>query len=145
MGYAPEAQAYTRLIGEVHNNIGKIINDGSGQYAREWMDVTRSGPSTPRRLAAEVGQLDVWDTQSWAAHADVRFGVNWLSTPAPEVHPEHENIRVEPHRTPLDEPLLVAAAQELRDVAAVLAITRDGRIGSLDQLDERISAEADHA
>jgi hypothetical protein len=69
-GYEPEAQALKRRLSEIHMRAEAIVTDPSGQHARSWLD--GRGPSTPRRLANQFGNLDVWDTYSASGHADAR-------------------------------------------------------------------------
>lgn len=120
VGYEPEALGLKRLLTEIHARVKTIIEDSSGQHAREWLE--GRPPSTPRKLVAKHGDSEVWKLYSESAHADAAAVKSWLLQRgadrewgiigSPERRPEFANL------------VIVELAYEVRDIAVALATIR---------------------
>jgi hypothetical protein len=136
-GYEPEAQGLKRRLSEIHVRAQAVTDDASGQHARDWLE--GKGPSTPRKLAAKWGSLDVWEMYSTSEHADVRGLHWWLMVPMSGRKEGQHGLLVQPHRRPsFSNALLTEIAMECRDIANALATSRGGRLNGIGELDKLI-------
>lgn len=120
VGYEPEALGLKRLLTEVHSRMKAILEDESGQHAREWL--IGPAPSTPRRLVGKHADQEMFDLCSQSAHADAEGVKRWLL--APRGHRE-SGILGAPDRWPsFISTVMVEFAFEVRDVAVGLASIR---------------------
>jgi hypothetical protein len=55
-GYEPEAHGLKRRLSEASARLGAVINDPSGEHARQWL--AGRGPSTPQRIVGKFGSLE---------------------------------------------------------------------------------------
>jgi hypothetical protein len=69
-------------VSEAHARLSAIIEDTSGQYARQWLD--GQGPSTPRKVAGKHGNLEVFDMYSESAHATMSGLLSWVAVELPD-------------------------------------------------------------
>lgn len=129
-GYEPEAHGLKRRLSEIHARAQAVADDASGQHARQWLE--GRGPSTPRKITAKYGSLDLFDTYSASEHADARGMHWWLTVPT---EGEQRGLLVQPHRRPrFSNAILTEIAMETRDLVAVLEVVRNGRVDGLDTL-----------
>jgi hypothetical protein len=136
-GYSPEAHGLKRRLSEVHARAQAVVDDGSGQHARDWLE--NKGASTPPRIVGKYGNLDLWKLYSWGAHADAQSVQQWLTVPMPDIAGGHQGLLVVPHfDEQLSNALLVECAMECRDLAMAQAVGREGITDSI--TDETLNA-----
>src|SRR4051794_9374422 len=75
-GYEPEGHGLKRRLSEAHAHAQAVAADGSGQYARGFLE-GRGGK--PRRIMGKFGSRQLFDLYSVSEHADAR-GVRWWLT-----------------------------------------------------------------
>lgn len=130
-GYEPEAHGLKRRLTEIHTRAQAIVDDTSGQHARQWLE--GKGPSTPGKVAAKYGTVELWDTYSASTHADARGMHWWLLVPTD--NGDQKGVLVQPHRRPpFGNAILTEIAMETRDLVAVMQAVRGGRVEGLEQL-----------
>lgn len=133
-GYEPEAHGLKRRLSEVHARAQAVLDDQTGQHARDWLD--GKGPSTPPKIVGKWGARDLWETYSASTHADAKGLRWWLMMPVPDAHPDQRGLIVQPHRRPeFSNAMLTEVAMECRDLAHALAASRGGQLQGIDELD----------
>lgn len=138
-GYEPEAQGLKRRVSEVYARMGAVVDDTSGQHARQWLE--GAPPSTPRKITGKFGSLELFDLYSQSEHADARGITSWLAIPMPEIHEHHRGLIFVPHRRPeFANAMLVELAHEVRDLAQIMARSRGLSVPDLGILDAEIRA-----
>jgi hypothetical protein len=135
-GYEPETLGLKRLLTEAHSRMKAIVEDESGEHARQWL--VGPAPSTPHRLVAKHADRETFDLYSNSAHADAEGVKRWLLQPrdtnewgvigAPDRWPAFISI------------VMVEFAFEVRDIAVGLAAIRDLTPPGLPSLDSAIDA-----
>ncbi|CAA9540841.1 MAG: hypothetical protein AVDCRST_MAG91-3843 [uncultured Sphingomonadaceae bacterium] len=118
-GYWVESHGLKRRLSEAHARLQAIVDDETGQYARQWLE---GPPPGEAKAVHKYGDRDTWGLYSWGAHADARSVHSWLS----EEHPRarHALRPLPEHHDSLSNALLVELASELRDIARALAVAR---------------------
>ena len=139
-GYEPEAHGLKRRLSEIHARAQAIAADNSGQHARQWLE--GKGPSTPAKIAAKWGTVELWETYSASTHADARGMHWWLMVPTGDG--EQRGVLVQPHRRPpFGNAILTEIAMETRDLVAVMEVVRGAKLAGLEQLTTLIDAAID--
>ena len=138
-GYEPEAHGLKRRLSEIHARAQAVADDKSGAHARQWLEGV--GPSTPRKITAKYGSLDLFDTYSASEHADARGMHWWLMVPTEGTQ---RGVLVQPHRRPpFGNAILTEIAMETRDLVALMQVVRWGGVQGLDQLTDLIDQAID--
>ncbi len=113
-GYEDQAVGYQRLIDELHNRAQKLRADGSGDYARRWLQGHGLGKG------AKLAGQDFWEFLSGPVHANARAVFDWIAISGED---GATKIVVGPERRPeIANPALTFMAMEGRDIANLLAI-----------------------
>lgn len=113
-GYEPETLTYKRMLFELHSRAQRVLADGSGEYARQWLKGRAGKPAGSLREAPS----GLWETFSHSSHADYRAVENFLAVSKPDgtglvVLPER--------RADLANATLATMAGEIRDIAGLIA------------------------
>ena len=138
-GYESEAFGLKRLLTEIHSRTKAIIEDPSGQHARDWL--VGPSPGTPRKLVTKHADQEMFDMYSASAHADAQGVKDWL---VQRTGPRDSGISAAPKRRPqFATVILLECAREVRDLAVALASIRSLTPPGISHLDASIdSAEA---
>ena len=140
-GYEPEAQGLKRRVSEIHSYVSAVLDDTSGQRARQWLE---GPPFKPRKIVGKFGDLSLFDLYSEATHANADAITSWLTVPMPEVHEAHIGLIVVPHRRPeFSNAMLVELSHEVRDFANIMAKSQGRTVPRLADLDSEIIAARD--
>jgi hypothetical protein len=135
-GYEPEAHGLKRRLSEIHARTRAVLTDRSGQHARQWLEGVPS--STPRKMAAKFGSLELFDIYSASDHADPRGLHWWLVVPTED---GRQGVLVAPHRRPgFANAILTEIAMELRDLVAAIGTTTGVESPELQELTARVMA-----
>ena len=114
VGYEAEALPYKRVLMELHSRAQRVVDDHSGEYARQWL-ANRAGK--PARSLRDVPD-GLWDVLSNSSHADARAVGNFLAVS----REDGTSLVVLPERRPaLSNGTLAMMAGEIRDIAMILA------------------------
>jgi hypothetical protein len=136
IGYEPETLGLKRLLTEAHSRMKAILDDASGQYAREWL--VGPAPSTPHRVVAKHADREMFDLYSRSAHADAEGIKRWLLQPRSS---NEWGVVGAPDRWPgFINTVMVEFAFEVRDIAVGLASIRGLTPPGLAALDDAINA-----
>lgn len=128
-GYEDQAVGYQRLVDELHNRAQRLVKDGSGGYARQWLEGRGLGKG------AKLAGQDFWEFMSGPVHANARAVLDWLAISHATGSTQ---VVVGPERRPeVANPALVFMAMEGRDIANLLAI-ESGRPCDIVVLDTQI-------
>jgi hypothetical protein len=130
-GYEDQAVGYQRLIDELHNRAKKVLEDNSGEYARQWLLGRGLGKG------AKLAGRDFWDLLSGPVHANARAVFDWLAVSQPD---GTTKVVIGPERrAPVANAALTYIASESRDLAVGLALEA-GRSLQLATLDAGLKA-----
>jgi hypothetical protein len=133
-GYEDQAVGYQRLIDELHNRAKKVLEDSSGEYARQWLLGRGLGKG------AKLAGRDFWDLLSGPVHANARAIFDWLAVSEPD---GTTKVVIGPERrAPVANAALTYMASESRDLAVGLALEA-GRSLQLATLDAGLKASLD--
>jgi hypothetical protein len=135
-GYEPEALGLKRSLTEVHSRVKAIVEDSSGQHARDWL--AGPSPSTTRKLIGKHADLSLFDLYSDSTHASFDATKQWLMQSTGE---REATLVATPDRWPdLANVLLAECAREVRDLAVVLGSLRGLVPPKLSDLERAIDA-----
>jgi hypothetical protein len=135
-GYEPETLGLKRLLTEAHSRMKAILEDDSGEHARQWL--VGPAPSTPHRLVAKHADREMFDLYSRSAHADAEGIKRWLLQPSAS---NEWDVLGAPDRWPgFISTVMVEFAFEVRDIAVGLASIRSLTPPGLPALDNAIDA-----
>ena len=138
-GYELEAHGLLRRVAEAHARVGAVLDDESGQHAREWL--TGPSPSTPRRVVGKHGNLEFFDLYSDSAHATMTGLRRFVAIALPD---GRSVIPFQPMRdSTLANTMLVELAVECRDFAMITGHAFARKVRGLQQLDEELLAAID--
>lgn len=131
-GYEPEAHGLKRRLSEAHARVGAIVDDSSGEHARQWL--TGKGPSTPQKVAGKFGSLGLFKVYSESTHATMTGLLTWVAVPMPD---GTRSMTFAPMRScEFANALLTEAAFECRDLAMIVGKAFGRGVPELQQLDE---------
>ncbi len=128
VGYETEVIPYKRMLLELHSRTQRVVDDESGEYARQWL-ANRAGK--PARSLRDVPD-GLWDVLSNSSHADARAVENFLA-----VSREHGAFLVvlPERRQDFSNGTLAMMAGEVRDIAVIIAREHKLEIPNRTQLD----------
>lgn len=128
VGYEAEVLPYKRMLLELHSRTQRVVDDESGEYARQWL-TNRAGK--PARSLRDVPD-GLWDLLSNSSHADARAVENFLAIS----HEDGASLVVLPERRPdFSNGTLAMMAGEVRDIAVIIAREHELKIPNRPQLD----------
>jgi hypothetical protein len=131
-GYGDQAVSQVRVIIELHARARKVIEDESGEYARQWC-ADRTGGSGARLIGQEF-----WEFLSGPPHGAVRAVLDWIAISKDD---GTTDIVLGPERRPeVANPTLTFLAGTLRDIAHWLATIADAPEVGLEALDAEVKA-----
>jgi hypothetical protein len=120
-GYEPETLGLKRLLTETHSRMKAILEDTSGEHARQWL--VGPAPSKPRRIVTKHADREIFDLYSRSAHADAEGIKRWLLQPRAA---NEWGVIGAPDRWPsFISAVMVEFAFEVRDIAVGLASIRN--------------------
>jgi hypothetical protein len=135
LGYGPEAMAYKRIVLELHTRALRVVNDHSGQYARQWLEGRAGKPS---KAVSGHAPSDLWANLSFSSHADYRQVEQFLAVSRDD---GSTHIVGGPERIPeRDNATLAMFAGEARDIANLIAHEHGARLEGIETLDAAITA-----
>jgi hypothetical protein len=138
-GYEPEAQSSKRRLSEAHARLQAVTKDRSGQHAQRWLE--GKGPSTPRKLAGQYGDLEIFDLFSEATHASFLGLRTWSIV---DMDDGQRMVLPQPHRrVVIANATFVDAAIEARDFAAAIGTEFSLPVPGLQRLDADLLAAVD--
>jgi hypothetical protein len=133
-GYEAETMGFKRTLMEVQSRGERVVNDESGEYARQWLQA-RAGK--PARAVSGFAPDDLFEMLSHSSHADHRGVENFLAVSEPD---GSTRLLTVPERRPeVSNATLIIFASETRDVAVLIANERGLTIPHLAELDAAIS------
>lgn len=128
VGYEAEVLPYKRMLMELHSRAQRVVDDESGEYARQWL-ANRAGK--PARSLRDVPER-LWDVLSYSSHADARAVENFLAVS----REDGTSLVVLPERRPdFSNGTLSVMAGEVRDIAVMIASEHELEIPNQTQLD----------
>jgi hypothetical protein len=135
-GYEPEALVFKRTLLDAHSRARRVIEDQSGQYARQWL---QGQAGKPARAVSKWSPGGFWEMLSHSSHADYRFVENFLAVSEPD---GTTHFVTAPERRPeVANPTLAVFAGETRDIANIIAIEHGIQIPGLSELDAAIDQQ----
>jgi hypothetical protein len=133
-GYEAETMGFKRTLMEVHSRVQHVVNDKSGEYARQWLQA-RAGK--PAKAVGAFAPENLFDMLSHSSHADHRGVENFLAVSEPDG--STTLLTVPERRVEVSNSTLIMFASETRDVASVIAKERGLTIPHLAGLDAAIA------
>jgi hypothetical protein len=124
---------FKRTLTEAHSRVRLVLQDASGEYARQWLQ-GRAGK--PAKAVGAFSPDDFWAMLSHSSHADHRGIENFLAISQPD---GSTTLLLWPERRrEVSNSTLAVFAGETRDIAVNLAQTRSLEIPNLAELDAAI-------
>ena len=117
-GYEPETLTYKRTLLELHSRARRIVDDQSGEYARQWLKGRAGKPAGNLRDVPS----GMWETLSHSSHADYRAVENFLAVSKSD---GTGLVLLPERRADLANATLATMAGEIRDVAGLIAREHD--------------------
>jgi len=134
-GYEAETLGHKRTLMEVHSRAQGVVDDASGEYARQWLQA-RAGK--PAKSVSGFAPDDFFAMLSHSSHADHRAVENFLAVSNPD---GSTSLLPHPERRPeVSNSTLITFASETRDVARVIATEHGLTIPHLAELDAAITS-----